>query len=118
MYITGALLPVPHDAREQYRTMAEAMADMFISHGAIETMDAWEADIADGKVTDMRQAVAAKDGEAIVFAWIVWPDKDTSEKAFEAMQSDPAMADLDAPFDGMRMIMGGFEPLASRGRKS
>ena len=52
-----------------------------------------------------------EDGEAVVFSWLVWPDKKTADDAWAKMQEDPAMANMDMPFDGKRMMWGGFETI-------
>ncbi len=74
-------------------------------------MEAWGEQIEDGKTTDFKRAVKLEDGEQVVFSWLVWPDKATADAAWEKMQNDPAMADMDMPFDGKRMIWGGFQPV-------
>ena len=110
MYVSGFLLAVPEDKKEAYRKMAEDAANFFKKYGAVEIMEAWEEDVRDGKHTDFRRAVKAEPNEKIVFSWIIWPDKATSDKAEERMMSDPEMKMPDEmPFDGKRMIYGGFE---------
>ncbi len=114
MYISAAILAVPAGNQSEYETMAKTMSEMFMDHGAIETMDAWEDDVPDGKRTDFRKAVAAEDGEKIVFSWIVWPDKAACDRSWAIMDDDPRVAEMGAmPFDGKRMIFGGFTPLVS-----
>ncbi len=114
MYISGAVLAVPRDNRSNYQEMAESMAQIFLDSGALETMDAWEDDVASGEQTDFRRAVAAEEGEDIVFSWIIWPDKQTAQEAEAKMVSDPRLAELGAmPFGGKRMIFGGFTPLVT-----
>src|SRR5690606_21820669 len=69
-----------------------------------------------GKVNDLYGAVSAKDDETVVYSWIEWPDKTTADAAWQKMQSDPAMNDMPPmPFDGSRMIFGGFSPLVEEG---
>ena len=122
MYVNGYVLPVPEGSKEKYRAMSEVYWDHARKNGALEHVEAWEADVPDGKVTDFRRAVDLKDGEKVVFSWVTWPDKATA-KAFEAqdmdaMMADPRMKELgsDMPFDGKRMIVGGFEPIVEEGR--
>jgi uncharacterized protein YbaA (DUF1428 family) len=69
--------------------------------------------VPDGKLTDMKKAVQAKGDETVVSSWVEWPDKATADAADRKMREDPAMAELgkDMPFDGKRMIYGGFAPL-------
>jgi uncharacterized protein YbaA (DUF1428 family) len=96
---------------------------VFMEMGATHIVEAWEDDVKDGKVTDFRRAVQAKDDESIVFSWITWPDKATRDAAMAKMMSgelnDPRMdpAKNPMPFDGMRMIFGGFSPVVDLGGK-
>ena len=74
----------------------------------------WELDVPDGKLTDYRKAVQARPGEKIVLSWVIWPDREAGAKAHKEMYADPRMAGLgEMPFDGKRMIMGGFEPIVA-----
>ena len=119
MYVSGFVAPVPEGNKEAYRRMSEDMAAVFRDAGATEVMEAWEEDIEDGKQTDFRRAVALEQGEKVVFSWVIWPDKATADASHDKMMSDPRMKDMDMnamPFDGKRMIYGGFEPLVSKGR--
>jgi len=86
--------------------------------GALEQMEAWEADVADGKVTDFRRAVKLSPGEKVVFSWVVWPDKATADASHDKMMADPRFEEMgsDMPFDGKRMVYGGFEPIVEEGR--
>ena len=118
MYVMGAVLAVPAENKDKYLEMATWMGDMFREFGALEVYENWEDDVKDGQQTDFRRAVAAKDGEKIVFSWIVWPDKATSDEAHEKMMQDERMqgSPEEMPFDGMRMIYGGFDNIyANRG---
>lgn len=118
MYVQGFLLAVPEVRKDEYEKMATLAWPMFKGYGALEMVEAWEADVTDGKVTDFRMATKAEDGEKIVFSWIIWPDKDTCDAAAEKMQNDPQFAEgmPEMPFDGMRMMWGGFEPILVEGR--
>lgn len=118
MYVMGAVLAVPGSNKSEYLEMARWMGDMFREFGAIEVTENWEADIADGQQTDFRKAVKAKDGEKIVLSWIIWPDKETSDAAHEKMMQDERMQEMPQamPFDGARMILGGFENIYASGR--
>ena len=118
MYVQGFLIPVPEGNKEAYRKVAEQAGEKFREYGVTEIMEAWEEDVSDGKVTDFRRATQAKDGEKIVFSWMIWPDKATCDAAAEKMQEDPFFTEQmsEMPFDGMRMIWGGFSPLFTMGR--
>ena len=115
MYIQGFVIPVPDGKKEAYREVAQKFTDIMKNHGMLEVVEAWEADVPDGVNTDFRKAVKLEDGEKVVFSWVVWPDKATCEAAHESMMSQEFAEQVgeDMPFDGKRMIFGGFEPLVS-----
>jgi uncharacterized protein YbaA (DUF1428 family) len=76
-------------------------------------VESWSDDVPEGKVTDFRKSVQAKDDEAVVFSWFEYPDRAARDAANEKMMSDPRMKEMGAamPFDGKRMIYGGFETI-------
>ncbi len=118
MYIQGFLVPVPADKREEYREVASKFAEIMKDFGLIEDVEAWEENVPDGEHTDFRKAVKLEEGEKVVFSWLIWPDKATCDVAHEKMMADPRMKEFgdQMPFDGKRMIYGGFEPLVVFGR--
>ena len=117
MYIQGFLIPVPPAKKDEYIKAATWMGDILKEYGATEIVEGWEEDIEDGKNTDFRMAVKAQDGEKVVFSWVIWPDKQTCDTAKETMIKDERMqGDFDPPFDGKRMIWGGFSPVYTMGR--
>jgi uncharacterized protein YbaA (DUF1428 family) len=120
MYIQGFIVPVPADKQDAYRDVAEKFWPIAHENGAIEHVECWEADVSDGKQTDFRRAVKLADGEKVVFAWVAWPDKATADASNEKMMSDPRMNEFgdEMPFDGKRMVYGGFEPIVDQGKPS
>ncbi|HEU4959017.1 MAG TPA: DUF1428 domain-containing protein [Sphingomonas sp.] len=111
-YIQGFVVPVPNEKKQAYRDMAADAASFFREYGALRIVECWGEDVPDGKVTDFRRAVQAGEGENVVFSWIVWPDRATCDAAAEKMQTDERMKmPGDMPFDGKRMIYGGFAPI-------
>jgi uncharacterized protein YbaA (DUF1428 family) len=108
-YIQGFVIPVPTARRKEYEEASRQYTAYCKALGALESVDAWGVDVPDGKTTDFKMAVKAKPDETVVFGWQVWPDKATCDAAGEKMRSDPAMASMNMPFDGMRMIYAGFE---------
>lgn len=113
-YVDGFLLAVPTANKEAYRKQAADAAACFRKHGALAVYECWGEDVPDGAVNSMRSAVMLKPEETVVFSWILWPDKASREsgnaRVMAEMEADGfAMADM--PFDGKRMIFGGFEPL-------
>ncbi len=120
-YIDGFVIAVPKDNRQKFIDHA-AMADpVFMELGATRIYECWEDDVPDGQVTDFRRAVRATADEAVVFSWIEWPDKATRDAAMAKMMAgdlndprmDPAINPM--PFDGKRMIFGGFAPVVALG---
>ena len=113
-YYSGFLLAVPTAKKAEYRAMAEKGWEMFKEFGCIGLHENWGVDVPDGKVTSFPMSVKKKDDETVVFSWMVWPDKETADKGWEKMMKDPRMAEMPAmPFDGQRMMWGGFEPLVA-----
>jgi uncharacterized protein YbaA (DUF1428 family) len=110
-YIDGFVTPVPAANKEAYKALSVKFNDYMRANGAISAHEYWGDDVPDGKVTSFPMAVKLEDGEVVVFSWIVWPDKATRDAANEKMMSAPELADLEMPFDGRRMIFGGFEEL-------
>ncbi|SFG63530.1 Uncharacterized conserved protein YbaA, DUF1428 family [Palleronia marisminoris] len=118
-YFTGSVAAVPAANKEEYVEHVTAVWPLFKSHGATRMVETWGVDVPKGKVTDFYGAVDAKDGEAIVFSWIEWPEKSTADTAFQKLQDDPAMKDVpEMPFDGSRMIYGGFSPVYEGGSRN
>ena len=116
-YFEGFIVPVPEDQREAYRKHAADAAPIFQDLGVTRHFEAWDSDVPQGKVTDFRMAVDAKPEEKVVFSWFEYPDKATRDSANQKMMSDPRMEELGStmPFDGKRMIMGGFDAIVEEG---
>lgn len=111
-YIDGFIAAVPKANKQAYITHARAAADLFVEWGATRVVENWGDDVPPGTLTDFQRAVQAKDDEVIVFSWVEYPDKATRDKIQDLMINDPAMANVpDMPFDGKRMIFGGFTNL-------
>ena len=116
-YFEGFVVPVPEANKEAYRKSAAKFAPMFKEFGVTRHVEAWDSDVHEGKVTDFRMAVNAKPDEKVVFSWFEYPDKATRDAANEKMMSDERMKEAGAnmPFDGKRMIMGGFDAIVEEG---
>ena len=116
-YFEGFLVPVPENAREDYRKHAADAAPIFHEFGVQRHFEAWDSDVPEGKVTDFRKAVDARADEKVVFSWFEYPDKAARDAANEKMTNDPRMKEMGAsmPFDGKRMIFGGFEAIVEEG---
>ena len=112
-YVDGFLVPVPEQNREAYREMAQTAAAVFLDHGAVRVVEAWGDDVPDGKVTDFRGAVLGEEGEKVVFSWVEWPSKEARVSGWEKVMADERLKHdpENNPFDGKRMIYGGFAPI-------
>jgi uncharacterized protein YbaA (DUF1428 family) len=118
MYVSGFVIPVPEANKDAYRDIAERFWEIAKDCGAKSQVECWEVDVKDGKTTDFRTAVKAEKGERIVFSWMTWDDKQAADAGHEKMMADKRMEEQfgnpdgsDMPFDGKRMIMGGFESI-------
>ena len=112
-YVDGFVVAVPADKKDAYREMAAKAAPLFKEFGALRIVVCWARDVQDGKVTDFRMAVKAEENEEVVFSWIEYPSKEVRDAANQKMMSDPRMKEFgeSMPFDGKRMIYGGFESI-------
>ena len=109
-YIDGFVLAVPANNRQQFIDHASQWDPMFKEFGATRVVEAWGDDVPEGKQTDFRRAVKAEDGEVVCFSWVEWPDKATRDAGIKKFMEDPRMQQMsEMPFDGKRMIFGGFE---------
>lgn len=112
-YIDAFVAAVPTGNRDDYRSHAEKAAAAFMEHGATEYREHWGDDVPEGEVTSFPKAVKAGDGETVVVGWVVWPSREARNAGMEKVMRDPRM-DMKAnpmPFDGKRMIYGGFETI-------
>ena len=116
-YFEGFVAAVPEANKEEYRRHAASAAPIFQEFGVKRHVEAWDSDIPEGKVTDFRKAVEAKDDEKVVFAWFEYPDRQTRDAVNEKMMSDPRMEEMGKtmPFDAKRMIYGGFDAIVEEG---
>lgn len=110
MYIDGFVAPTPNANKEKYREFAVLAAQVFKEKGALSVVDAWGDDVPDGKLTSLPMAVKLEPGETVTFGWICWPDKATRDAGMAAAMTDPRLNNEGnmMPFDGKRMIFGGF----------
>ena len=112
-YVDGFVLAVPADKKEEYRRHAAEAAPLFKEFGATRMVECWGDDVPDGKLTDFRRSVQAKDDETVVFSWIEYPSKEVRDAANHKIMTDPRMEAMgeQMPFDGKRMIFGGFDTI-------
>ncbi len=116
-YMDGFVIACPKANRQKFIDHASTADPLFIEWGALRVIECWGDDVPDGVLTDFRKAVQAKDDEDVVFSWIEWTDKATRDAAYAKMMEpsfkDPRMdqASNPMPFDGKRLIFGGFTPV-------
>ncbi len=116
-YVDGFIVAVPRANKEAYRRHAAEAAPLFHEFGVTRHVEAWASDVPDGKVTDFRKAVQATEDEDVVFSWFEYPDRATRIEVGQKMMADPRMEKMGAsmPFDGKRMIYGGFAAMIDQG---
>lgn len=112
-YVDGFVVAVPRDKKAAYQALAAKAAPLFKEFGALRIVECWADDVPDGKLTDFRMAVKATDDEEVVFSWIEYPSREARDAANKKMMEDPRMKAFgdEMPFDGKRMIYGGFSPI-------
>jgi uncharacterized protein YbaA (DUF1428 family) len=113
MYVEGFVVAVPKENKAKYLEQAKRGAEYFKKLGAKRVVECWQSDVPHGKNTDFFGAVKAKENEDVIFSWIEYPSKDIRDIAYKSMMDDPEMKEMgkNMPFDGTRMIFGGFEPI-------
>lgn len=115
-YVDGFVAAVPNANREKFRRHAEDAAVVFKECGALQVVECWGDDVPDGKLTSFPLAVQCKPDETVVFSWIVWPSREVRNAAMKKIMADPRMQPEvnPMPFDGKRLIYGGFEMIVER----
>lgn len=108
-YVDGMVCAVPAANKEAYREHGRTAAAAFRKHGALSVVEAWGDDVPEGETNSMRTAAMRKDDETVVFSWIVWPSRTVRDEGMKKAMADPAVQADSMPFDGRRMIYGGFE---------
>lgn len=110
-YIDGFVAAVPTDNREAFRKHAQEAALAFKEHGALGVVECWGDDVPEGKLTSFPLAVKCQVDETVVFSWISWPSREVRDEGWKKLMADPRMQSGTMPFDGKRMIYGGFQVL-------
>lgn len=114
MYVDGFVIAVPKDKIEEYKAMARMGAEVWREHGATSYIECLADDVPYGELTSFPRAVHAKENEMVVFSWITYPSKEVRDACNKKAMEDPRMKAMDPtklPFDGKRMIVGGFETI-------
>ncbi|MGE0044326.1 MAG: DUF1428 domain-containing protein [Hyphomonadaceae bacterium] len=116
MYVDGFVVPVPKKNLAAYRKMSMKAGKIWMENGALEYHECVADDVPDGKVTSFPMSVKVKPGEVVVFSWITYKSRSQRDRINKAVMADPrlaASAPKTMPFDGQRMIFGGFKPFLS-----
>ena len=113
-YVDGVVISVPTADKESYRAFAQKMGALFKEFGALNVVDCWGDDVPEGKLTSFSMAVKREPTETVVFSWITWPSRGVRDAGWKAAMADPRMQPGASamPFDGKRMIFGGFEMIS------
>lgn len=115
-YVDGFVVAVPTANLEAYRTLAETAATVSKEHGALSFVECVADDVPYGELTSFPRAVQKKDDETVFFSWIEYPSREARDVTMEKVMADPRLeaSMKDAPFDGKRMIFGGFKVFVRR----
>lgn len=114
-FVDGVVVPVDGGARDAYRDHAARLAPLFLEHGALRVLDALADDVPAGEITDFTRAVAIEGAEQVGFGWVEWPSRGVRDDAWNRLMADGRMtAAGDPPWNGRRMIFGGFAVLLDR----
>jgi uncharacterized protein YbaA (DUF1428 family) len=110
-YVDGFVVVVPKERIEDYKAMARRAGEVWKEHGALAFVECVGDDVPYGELTSFPRAVQAKDDEVVVFSWIVYESREQRDAVNAKVMADPRLkADMsDMPFDGKRMIYGGFK---------
>jgi len=107
-YVDGFVLAVPKNKIDAYKALAKNAGEIWREHGALDFVECIGDDVPYGEVTSFPRAVLAKDDEVVVFSWIVYRDRAERDAINAKVMADPRL-DRQMPFDGKRLIYGGFE---------
>ncbi|HVF64779.1 MAG TPA: DUF1428 domain-containing protein [Casimicrobiaceae bacterium] len=115
-YVDGFVCAVPTENRERFRKHADDAAKVFKEYGALKIAECWGDDVPEGKLTSFPMAVKREPNETVVFSWVTWPSKQARDDAWKKVMEDPRMKpDVNPmPFDGKRLIYGGFQMIVDR----
>lgn len=112
-YVDGFVLAVPSARKDEYQAHCQTFGKMIVEYGAIKVVECWGNDVPQGEITSFPMAVKAEEDETVCFSWIYWQDKAARDTGMQKLMQDPRMQEegLEMPYDGKRMIFGGFDVL-------
>ena len=112
-YVDGFVVPIPKTNIERYREIASRCGAIWREHGALEFRECIADDVKPGKLTSFPQSVNLEADETVAFSWIMYESRARRDEVNDKVMKDPRMAEMmkpeSMPFDGKRMIYGGFE---------
>ena len=111
-YVDGFVVPVPNGKLDAYLDMAREAGGLWREHGALEFRECVADDVKVGEVTSFPRSVLLESDETVVFSWIVFESREDRDRVNAAVMKDPRFEEMtkeEMPFDGQRMIFGGFE---------
>lgn len=112
-YVDGFVVPVPRSNIEAYKAMSRTCAAVWREHGALEYRECMGDDVKPGKLTSFPQSVNLQDDEVVFFSWVVYASRQARDECNDKVMKDPRMSEImkaeNTPFDGKRLIYGGFE---------
>ncbi|MEA3537875.1 MAG: DUF1428 family protein [Pseudomonadota bacterium] len=114
-YVDGFVLAVPQDRLDEYRALATLAGKVWMEHGALSYVECVADDVPYGELTSFPRAVQAKDGEVVIFSWITYPSREARDAINAKVMADERLKHdhENTPFDGKRMIYGGFKTFLS-----
>jgi uncharacterized protein YbaA (DUF1428 family) len=107
-YIDAFVIPLPTDNVDAYKKFAKTASKLWMEHGALAYSEYLADDVQHGKTTDFYRSVKAKEGETIAVGFATYKNKKHRDEVMKKVMSDPRMSGMGMPFDGKRMIFGGF----------
>jgi len=113
-YVDGFIVPVPKARLDEYRKLAETASQIWREYGAIDYRECVADDVPYGTLTSFPRAVQLAEDEVVIFAWITYPSREVRDSCNQKVMADPRLAGMTPetmPFDGKRMIFGGFKTL-------
>ena len=108
-YVDGFVLAVSKDKIDAYKALARTACEVWMEHGALDYVECIGDDVPYGEVTSFPRAVMAKEDEIVVLSWIVYRDRESRDAINKKVMEDPRLKNAGMPFDGKRLIFGGFE---------
>jgi len=110
-YVDGFIVAVPKNKVEDYKELAQKAGEVWKDHGALAYVECLGDDVPYGKLTSFPRAVQATEDEVVAFSWIVYESREKRDEINAKVMADPRLKGgmETMPFDGKRMIFGGFE---------